>query len=177
MMAIIRKWIAASVCTVALVGLCLPASAEEGTGLRRIEGEPVYESFTYIDDGENGIVDIVSPAAYRPVYIADAASMGTTLSEPVDLFVQGDKVYIVDRAGGKVIITDRECRIEQEITGFEWKGQKETFLNPEGVYVSGEKIYVADTGHRRIVVLGADGGCESVITEPESEMLTEDLNS
>ena len=111
MMAIIRKWIAASVCAVALLGLSLPAAAEEGTGLRRIEGEPVYESFTYIDDGENGIVDIVSPAAYRPVFLADAASMGTELSEPVDLFVQEDKVYIVDRAGGKVIITDHGIRV------------------------------------------------------------------
>ena len=175
MMAIIRKWIAASVCAVALLGLSLPAAAEEGTGLRRIEGEPVYESFTYIDDGENGIVDIVSPAAYRPVFLADAASMGTELSEPVDLFVQEDKVYIVDRAGGKVIITDTEFRVQQEITGFEWRGQTETFLNPEGVYVSGKKIYVADTGHRRIVVLSMDGGCESVITAPESELLSEDL--
>ncbi len=175
MMAIIRKWIAASVCTAALLGLCLPAAAQEADGMRRIEGEPVYESFIYIDDGENGIVDIVSPAAYKPVFLADAASMGTTLSEPADLFVQGSEIYIVDRAGGKVIITDPEFRIEKEIAGFEWQGQTETFLNPEGVYVTADKIYIADTGNRRIVVLNRDGACLSVITAPQSELLSENL--
>ncbi len=175
MMAILRKWMAVTVCAAAWLGLCMPAAAADAPGMQRIDGDPVYESFTYIDDGENGIKAILSPAAYRPVFLADAASMGTSLSEPADLFVFGDEVYIADRAGGKVIITDTEFQVKKEIAGFTWQGAAETLLNPEGVYATADKIYIADTGNRRIVVLNREGVCLSVITAPQSELLSENL--
>lgn len=175
MMAILRKWMAVTVCAAAWLGFCMPAAAADASGMQRIDGDPVYESFTYIDDGENGIKAILSPAAYRPVFLVDAASMGTALSEPADLFVLGDEVYIADRAGGKVIITDTEFRVKKEITGFTWQGAAETLLNPEGVYAAANKIYIADTGNRRIVVLNREGVCLSVITAPQSELLSENL--
>ncbi len=175
MMAILRKWMAVTVCAAAWLGLCMPAAAADAPGMQRIDGDPVYESFTYIDDGENGIKAILSPAAYRPVFLVDAASMGTALSEPADLFVLEDEVYIVDRAGGKVIVTDTEFRVKKEITGFTWQGTDETLLNPEGVYAAADKIYIADTGNRRIVVMNRGGDCLSVITAPQSDLLSENL--
>lgn len=175
MMAILRKWMAVTVCAAACLGFCMPAAAADAPGMQRIDGDPVYESFTYIDDGENGIKAILSPAAYRPVFLVDAASIGTSLSEPADLFVLGDEVYIADRAGGKVIVTDTEFRVKKEITGFTWQGTDETLLNPEGVYAAADKIYIADTGNRRIVVMNRGGDCLSVITAPQSELLSENL--
>ena len=175
MMVTMRKWIAVLLGTVVSFGLCLPAAAESAAGMRRVEGDPVYESFIYIDNGGDGIADVVSPAAYRPVYLADPASMGITLSEPADLFVHGDEIFIVDRSGGKIVVTDTDFRVKKELTGFDWQGKAETFLNPEGICVTDEKIYVADTGNRRIAVLDRGGVCLSVIAAPKSDLLSEDL--
>ena len=170
-----RTWITALICGLVLQGLCLPASAQSASGMRRIDDEPVYESITYIRDENNAIVDVLSPAAYRPVFVVDSASMQAELQEPADLFVLDDDIYIVDCAGNKIFITDPAFNIKKVIQTFENQGETETFASPEGVYATADKLYVADTGNHRIVVLNHDGSLSTIIGTPDSESLSDSL--
>lgn len=172
----IRRITVAVLCFSLFILGSFSVSAEGNTGMKEIEGEPKYESFTYIDAGEDKTVNVASPTAYAPAYVVDTATLGTQLTEPVDLFAYQDELYVVDRSGNAVFILDSECRLIKRIEQFNWNDQTETFNLPEGVCVQNQKIYIADTGNHRIVILNLDGSCSTVITAPESELLSESLS-
>lgn len=170
-----KKWKRLLSLTAAVLALLSTAgAAEESAHEKRIEEEPMYDSFIYTYH-ENALWAVEAPAPYRPTEKVDSETLGVELSEPADIFATDNEVFIVDSAGGRVIRTDADFRVLEVIEGFEYNGAAQTFLEPEGVYATEEKIYIADTGNHRIVVLNRDGSCSSIITTPDSEILADNL--
>lgn len=150
-----------------------PVSAD--LNMQEITEEPMYDSFTYaVSRGKTYLLD--SPAPYRPSGKITAATLGTSFSEPTDMYVVGDEVYITDKAENSVICTDTEFNLKSVITGFDMNGTKQTFSEPLGVCVADGKIYIADSGNRRVVILKKDGSFVSVIERPDSPLISQTLD-
>ena len=149
-----------------------PVSAE--MNMREVTEEPMYDSFTYaVNQGKTYLLE--SPSPYRPVGVINGNTLGTPFSSPSDIYVDGDEIYITDKAGNSVIITDGEFRVKSVITGFAEGGKPQTFSEPLGVCSVNGLIYIADSGNRRVVVLNRDGSLNVVIKRPDSPLISDTL--
>ena len=144
-----------------------------------------YQTYTYSIDGKA----LYSPDAYTAVKTIDSAAMGlsTALNTATDVMVDAEKnVYIVDRDGSRIVCLDRYYRLRFEITTFiNDQGIEDGFSKPEGIFVTADRyengklkypgrIFVCDTQASRIVTFDLDGNFDSIIAEPESELIDDD---
>lgn len=132
-----------------------------------------YATYTYSNDGDV----LVSPAAYVPDSVITSSSMGLEVAfdDPRDLFIGPDeKMYIVDAANNRVIVSDRYYNHLFDIDKFTNEhGVPDSFNNPSGVFVNEEFIYVCDTDNNRIVKFDTEGNYVKIIKKPESNLFEE----
>ncbi len=132
-----------------------------------------YATYTYSSDGDV----LVSPAAYVPDSVITSSSMGLEVAfdDPRDLFIGPDeKMYIVDAANNRVIVSDRYYNHLFDIDKFTNEhGVPDSFNNPSGVFVNEEFIYVCDTDNNRIVKFDTEGNYVKIIKKPESNLFEE----
>lgn len=132
-----------------------------------------YATYTYSSDGDV----LVSPAAYVPDQVITSSSMGLEVAfdDPRDLFIGPDeKLYLVDAANNRVIVSDRYYNFLFEIKEFTNEhGVPDSFNNPSGVFVNEENIYVCDTDNNRIIKFDTEGNYEKIIKKPESNLFEE----
>ena len=132
-----------------------------------------YATYIYSSDGDV----LVSPAAYVPDSVITSSSMGLEVAfdDPRDLFIGPDeKMYIVDAANNRVIVSDRYYNHLFDIDKFTNEhGVPDSFNNPSGVFVNEEFIYVCDTDNNRIVKFDTEGNYVKIIKKPESNLFEE----
>ncbi|BDU50761.1 NHL repeat-containing protein [Haliovirga abyssi] len=80
---------------------------------------------------------------------------GGVYPSPVDLFVKGNKVYLLDTNNG-IYIFDLKGKLLKEIDLKAGKllGEIE---RPKAIYVSDKKIYIADTDNNRVEIFNLEG--------------------
>ncbi len=114
---------------------------------------------------------VPAPQAYVPARLIDSSTLGVELGDPKDLFSIGDRTYILDSGGNKIVCVDADFRVRDVIASFHRAGRTETFNKPEGIFVTPDgHIYVADTGNSRVVVLDDAGRFIKEITRPEADV-------
>lgn len=127
-----------------------------------------YQSYTYDFWGE------ATPAtqAYVPDRAIDGRALGVgDLRNPSDLFVQGDRIYLLDSGNRRLIVLDSDWHVLQVVTEFTNAGEVDRFRNPQGVYVTESGlIYVADRDAGRIVVLDQDTTVVKIIGPPDVDV-------
>ena len=135
---------------------------------------------------------IEAPVAYRPADMINYQELNLSENfEPVDLFVQGEYLYILNRAGNSVIVLNQNYQKVKEITSIVptaeepipeldnkiidengnttvdpdmEKASKYQFNSPNGLYVDEDGIiYVADTNNRRVVACDINGNAKNII--------------
>ncbi|MBS4178995.1 NHL repeat-containing protein [Lederbergia citrea] len=114
-----------------------------------------------------------SAIPYIPNLVLDGrdAEYGS-LSEPDDLYVQNDKIYILDTGNDRIVILNKDYQFITEIKDFQNSAGKDQFNKPQGIFVTEqEDIYVADTGNRRVVQLTGEGKFIREIGRPESDVI------
>ncbi|MDQ6670270.1 MAG: NHL repeat-containing protein [Chloroflexota bacterium] len=90
----------------------------------------------------------------------------TVLGEPAGVAVQGDNVYVLDRAIPRIFRLDSSGRV-QAITSLESFGT----YGLNGLAVdSSNNLYAADTGRNRILMLSPDGSLLRQIGHPGSDL-------
>lgn len=143
-----------------------------------------YQTYTYSIDGKA----LYSPDAYTPVKTLDDQNMGldTPLNGAQDIVTdEAGNVYIADTQNNRILILDRYFKLKREIKTFRNDMQIEDgFKKPQGIFVTEDRmegeelkykglIYVCDTDQSRIVTFTKDGEFNSIIAEPESDLMTE----
>ena len=112
--------------------------------------------YTYNFDYWGEIME--SPDAYRVEETITSASLGldVAMESPQSLYVQGNKLYIVDRGNNRILEMSRQNgkfsvdRIIDRAIGAE----PETFNNPNDISADQDgNLYVADTNNNRIIVM------------------------
>lgn len=126
-----------------------------------------YESYTY----DFWKQPVPAPQAYLPVRMMTGLDMGTdALSNPQDITVLGDHIYILDTGKHRIIELDENFQFVRAITQFQNGGVMDKFSSPEGFFITPDgTIYVADTGKERVVILDNDGNLLGIITSPHLE--------
>jgi len=163
---LLKKWLL----SIAIGALALTVAAPVASANA---GAP-YEAYTvnYYRDS------VPLPAPFLPDRTVSGADLGVgDFKDPSDMFVTDDGfVYILDSGNGRIVQTDSNWKLIRVITGFDNAGTPDTFANPSGIFVSEDKrIYVADTDHNRIVILTSEGELDTIVEQPENEILPVDF--
>lgn len=119
-----------------------------------------------------------TPAAYVPNGNISGAKLGIgVLNSPQDVFVGVDeRVYVADTGNNRIVILDKDMKLERVIESFDNEGVADTFKAPYGIYVTeSNEIYIADTDNLRVVALNEDGSLLKIISNPKSEVLADDF--
>lgn len=148
----ILRYVFAVALSAATVATALPAAAFDRT-------EP--DSYTYFDEATIAS----APDAY--VFDRDITALSLGLSGTADFSdvkSLGDRLYLLDRAGGRVVIVSAEGELIGVI------GENAGLNAPEGMFVSDDGfVYVADTGNGRIVKLSPDGNVAAMVPAPDPQ--------
>lgn len=129
-----------------------------------------YDSYNY----SYWVYPVRSPAPYLPDRVMTGKELGSgEFSAPRDIFVtESNQVYVADAGNNRIVVFNEDWSFNREINEFRNDGQIDNFKMPVGVFVDDEgTLYVADRDNRRIVVLNSDDRLESIIDNPESEIL------
>ncbi len=123
-----------------------------------------YESYTYDFWGW----PVPAPQAYLPVRMMTGLDMGAEpLSNPQDITVVGDRIYILDTGKHRIIELDENFQFVRAITQFQNGDVVDKFGSPEGFFVTQDgTFYIADTAKERVVILDNDGNLIDLITSP-----------
>ncbi len=84
------------------------------------------------------------------------------LSNPQDLFISGDEMYIADAGNKRIVIQNRKTGDLREFTYAEFEA-------PSGIFVAADKtLYVADPTAQAVFVFLPDGTLKQKLSRPES---------
>ena len=146
----------------AVSAFLMPASAKEA-----------YNSYGYNVSGEV----VASQKGAIPLYKIDSSSLGTEFSSPSDIFFSADnRLFILDKSVGCIIICDSNGRLIKKITGVSFAGKISPFSKPGGIFAANDgTVYVADTENSRIVQMDENGIGIRELKEPASPLFGSDF--
>ena len=133
------------------------------------------DAYTY--DSWGNAIDV--PSGYE---ISDTVGKGLEkeMRSPTDMYYRNDKLYVLDSGNGRVVIFDKDYKFESVIDKFYTvENGKETALqldSPQGIFVTLDgRIVIADTGNFRVIICDEKGRISKILTRPESENFSKDL--
>lgn len=131
-----------------------------------------YSNYTYNYDG--------NPKKEPQAFIARTALNGFDLGigelkAPKDIYITNSgKKVVADTGNNRIIILDKDNKVERIITQFLDNQKTENFNQPSGVFVTPNgDIYIADTENARIVVLSENGSMKKILAKPLTTLLTD----
>lgn len=119
-----------------------------------------------------------TPAAYVPNGNISGTKIDIgILNSPQDIFVgEDERVYIADTGNNRIVVLDKNMKLERIIDSFDNEGSLDTFKAPSGIYVTERnELYIADTDNLRVIALNEDGSLLKIISNPKSEVLANDF--
>ena len=133
------------------------------------------DAYTY--DSWGNTIDV--PSGYE---ISDTVGKGLEkeMRSPADMYYRNDKLYVLDSGNGRVVIFDKNYKFESVIDKFyitESGKETETVLDsPQGIFVTLDgRIVIADTGNLRVLICDEKGKVSRILTRPDSENFSKDL--
>ena len=131
--------------------------------------EKPYDGYIYNFWGES----VNAPAGYVPDGVITGADIGAgEISTGQDLYVFGDKLYILDGTGlGRLIVLNSDMTLDRVLDAYTYNNEPYVMSGPQGVFVTEEYIYVADTGNKRGLAMTHEGDIKFVYERPDSDVL------
>lgn len=130
-----------------------------------------YQNYTY-DYNEKSSIE---PQAYIPVRTIGPKELGTSLNEPQDLFIKGDRLYIADTGHNRILITDLHFRKRKSSRAFSTREKPIPFKKARRrVRHAGQSAVLwADTENARLVEFDEQLRFVRVIGRPQTPLLTD----
>ncbi|MGL4737111.1 MAG: hypothetical protein ACRCW2_06595 [Cellulosilyticaceae bacterium] len=135
-----------------------------------IWADTMFTSYTYSYWGELK----EAPEAYTLSNTVTGETLGCgAFEEPRSVFVKDELIYIVDSGNNRIVICDQAWNLVRTIEEVRVEGQMSELKDPYDIFVDDKGlIYIADTGNNRILVVNDKDEAISVITKPESELIS-----
>jgi DNA-binding beta-propeller fold protein YncE len=137
-----------------------------------VMAEP-YQGYTYNSYGE-----IVStPNVYLPEKIIQGTDLGIGhFNKPTDLFKdKNNNIYVLDAGNNRVVVLDKDLKVNKVIAKFNNQGKAETLKNPGGIFVDDNGvIYIADAGNARVLKMDSSGNILGAFGKPKTELLSDE---
>lgn len=119
-------------------------------------------------ESEKEKISIPSPYNFKQLII-NAGGSADSFSEPSDIFIKDDIMYIADKGNNRIV----KMSLSGEFITEYLNSDNGAFNGPAGVFVdSSNHIFVADTNGGRIVHLDTSGAFIEEFIKPESELLS-----
>ena len=119
-------------------------------------------------ESENEKISIPSPYNFKQL-IVKAGGSNDSFSEPSDLVVKDDVMYIADKGNNRIV----KMSLTGEFITEYLNSDNGAFNGPSGVFVDSlNHIFVADTNGGRIVHLDEEGAFIEEFVKPKSELLS-----
>jgi tetratricopeptide (TPR) repeat protein len=135
--------------------------------------EGTYNSYNY-DVWKNSVP---SAAGYLPYQIITGNTLGVgQLTNPKDLYVRNNLIYLLDSGNNRIIILDSDFKIVKIIVPTNSKSIIR-FKDAEGIFVDTNlNIYVADTSAKTVYIMDNNGVVKANIDRPSSNILPPGFN-
>ncbi len=131
-----------------------------------------YDSFYYWNDNGRKIA-MLSKAVFEPSHSISGKDLGIgEFLEIQHTAVYDNKLYIMDSGNGRIVVVDSNYDFIEQITEFDYNGEKLTFTGAKGIYVDDSGMYVCDTASKRLIWV-RDGQVQRVITRPDDPAIPE----
>lgn len=129
-------------------------------GMTVSAAEP-YRPYQYNSYSES----VPSVAGYTVAETYNATAIGVDdLETPSDLFCSGDKVYLLDAGNARVLILDKELRVQKILDRFVYGEEELTLKNPQGLFAEEGRLLIADTDNRRVLECDEEGRVIRMLT-------------
>lgn len=120
---------------------------------------------------------VYSKPMYSSSPMITAIDLGIDAFEGLtDIFAFGDKIYILDGATSRVVITDANYNVLKVFSSFTLDGAATQFKDARGIYADEKNIFICDSANSRLLVANHDGVVERVLTKPNDELWPNELN-
>ena len=140
----LRKYLIVLICFLLLFP-CIAVGAAQST------------AYTYTISVDGNWIRTQDAYISSRIYLKNAG-----LSNPQDLFIFGDMIYVADTGNARIVIINRDT-LETDIFKYE------EFVAPSGIFVAKDKtLYVADPNAEAIFIFSPDGELLRKISRPES---------
>lgn len=94
-----------------------------------------------------------------------------------DIYARDGKIYTLDSATGRIVITDEDFNLIKVISSVTIAGEQSDFIDARGILIDEEgALYIADTKHNRLLIGDLEGNIKTVLEKPDSEMWPESLH-
>lgn len=125
-------------------------------------------SYTYTSDAQ----PVPDKAIYEAARCVTGEQAGAgAFSQPEDLFIYGDEVYVADTGNDRIVVLDKELRYRREIADLTDGEREDSLSGPTGVFVGEAGILVCDQGNQRALLLDGDGRIRHTYLKPDNETL------
>ena len=131
-----------------------------------------YTSYTYDSYGNA----VTTSHIYEPASVLSGQDMKAgQLTEPRDMSLSpSGELYILDSGNGRVIVLDRQLRLNRIVDTFTSNGETTELDKPTGLFVDGNgNLYIAAPGNQRVLCTDGEGRVLADIRKPESEYFSE----
>lgn len=130
-----------------------------------------YDSYVYSNSDKAQKV----PNPYKTSGYADGNFGNIGLSEPGDIFVFDECIYVLDSGNSRVVVLDNNLSFIKEIKLI--KGNKEIVLKKaEGLFVSRQgELYICDKKAKTVYVTDKNGNIKLEIISPPKDKVDEDF--
>ena len=133
----------------------------------RVQAKVPYDTYNYDYWGE----DVLQSSAFLYEKCYGTGNSELKLSNPQDLFVRGDKLYVADTGNARIVVLNQDGSIDAVIDHASSK--EDSFSSPKGVFVTDEgNVYVADSGNGRIVEFDENYQYIREIGRPVTELIS-----
>ena len=130
-------------------------------------------SYVYTSKDES----VPTALAYEPVRAVSGIDIGAgMLNKPQDMVVYQNETYVLDGENQRIVVLDRELKLQRIVTPKNADGSELLFQNALGIYVNGETLYIADRGAKMVYLLDGNGVLTNTIPSPDPAMLPPDFH-
>ncbi len=165
----LKRYLAIFLAVICLCPLTMTASAADYTDSA---DDPTTSWYT----SSNTAKFVYSKPMYSASPMITAQDLGLDAFQGLtDIFSFDGKLYILDGASSRLVVTDSDYNVLKVFSTFTLDGKPTAFKDARGVYVDEEHIFICDFAAFRVLVANHDGVVERVLTQPQDELWPSEL--
>ena len=156
---------------ITLVVLSLACSSAFSVCAESIKDVP-YTTYTYWE-GYAAKTPVKTKATHKAVGTVEGNLLGIgAFSEIQHLVSHNDLLYVLDSGNGRVVVLNSDYKVEKQIKGLKYNGEKIDFTGAKGIFADDSGLYIADTLNKRLLCIKNDK-IFKIIEKPDDSTVPE----
>ena len=156
---------------VSALALILAFSSVTTAFAESIEDIP-YTTYTYWEGYANK-TPVKTKATHKAIGTIEGNLLGIgSFTELQHMVSYGGLLYVLDSGNSRIVVLDSDYNVKEQITGFDYEGERIEFKGAMGIFADESGLYIADTLNKRLLCT-KDGEIFKIITKPDDPTVPE----